>query len=172
MRPSHSPYILFCLLLLLLTQGAWAQPGRVFKSLAEVDDPQQVYILQLRNKRLKSLPPIVLQMVNLTELDLRGNRITLLPDSIACLEHLQRLEVSRNPLMRLPSSLARLKELKELVLWSTYVTDLPPEMESMDGTLERLDLRHCPLTIENQQAIETLLPSVKKLWDYACNCGD
>ena len=171
MRPLHFPLASFCLLLLLI-QGVRAQPGRVYKSLAEVTDPQQVYILQLRNKRLKSLPQVVLQMVNLRELDLRGNRIALLPDSIARLQHLGRLEVSRNPLMQLPATLPQLKELKELVLWSTYVTDLPPGMETLDDTLELLDLRHCPLTIENQEAIEQQLPSVKKLWDFACNCGD
>ena len=82
MRPLHFPLASFCLLLLLI-QGAQAQPDRVYKSLAEVTDPQQVYILQLRNKRLKSLPKVVLQMVNLKELDLRGNRIAFLPDSIA-----------------------------------------------------------------------------------------
>ena len=171
MRSVHFPLASFCLLLLLI-QGAQAQPGRVYKSLTEVTDPQQVYILQLRNKRLKSLPQVVLQMVNLRELDLRGNRIALLPDSIARLQHLERLEVSRNPLMQLPATLPQLKELKELVLWSTYVTDLPPGMETLDDSLELLDLRHCPLTIENQEAIEQQLPSVKKLWDFACNCGD
>ena len=171
MRPLHFPLASFCLLLLLI-QGAQAQPDRVYKSLAEVTDPQQVYILQPRNKRLKSLPKVVLQMVNLKELDLRGNRIAFLPDSIVRLEHLQRLEVSRNPLMQLPATISQLKELKELVLWSTYVTDLPPGIETLDDTLEVLDLSHCPLTIENQEAIEKQLPSVKKLWDFACNCGD
>ena len=62
MRSVHFPLASFCLLLLLI-QGAQAQPGRVYKSLTEVTDPQQVYILQLRNKRLKSLPQVVLQMV-------------------------------------------------------------------------------------------------------------
>lgn len=171
MRPVHFSLTSLCLLFLLM-QGAQAQPDRVYKSLTEVTDPQQVYILQLRNKRLKSLPKVVLQMVNLKELDLRGNRIAFLPDSIAHLEHLQRLEVSRNPLMQLPATISQLKELKELVLWSTYVTDLPLGIETLDDTLEVLDLRHCPLTIENQEAIEKQLPSVKKLWDFACNCGD
>lgn len=171
MSPVRFPLASFCLLLLLI-QGAKAQPGRVYKSLTEVTDPQQVYVLQLRGKRLKTIPEEVLQMVNLKELDLRGNRIAFLPDSIARLRHLQRLEVSRNPLMQLPATLPQLKELKELVLWSTYVTDLPPGVETLDDTLELLDLRHCPLTIENQEAIEQQLPSVKKLWDFACNCGD
>lgn len=162
------------LLLLVFLAGAvaWGQPDRVYKSLKEVSDPQEVYILQLRGKRLKTLPGEVLKMSNLTNLDLRGNRISILPDSIACLQHLKRLELSRNPLMRLPASMCQMTELAELVLWSTYVTDLPQEFEALDSTLELLDLRNCPLTLDNQEAIETLLPSVKKLWDYACNCSD
>ena len=149
-----------------------AQPGRVYKSLKDVSDPQEVYALQLRGKRLKAVPSIVYQMNNLRELDLRGNRIAHLSDSIALLTHLQRLDMSRNPLMDLPSSMAEMKELRELVLWSTYVTDLSPSFSQMDESLELLDLRDCPLTLDNQEAIENLLPSVKKLWYYACNCGN
>ena len=103
---------------------------------------------------------------------MRGNRIAFLPDSISRLQNLQRLELSRNPLMALPASMANMEQLRELVLWSTYVTELPPQFARLDGTLELLDLRHCPLMLDDQTAINTLLPSVKKLWDYACNCAD
>lgn len=160
------------LLLLGMATLAVAQPDKVYKSLKEVADPQEVYVLQLRGKRLKAVPPIVYQMTNLRELDLRGNRITHLSDSIATLTLLQRLELSRNPLIDLPPAMAQMKELRELILWSTYVTDLPPSFFQLDESLEVLDLRDCPLTLDNQDAIENLLPSVKKLWYYACNCGN
>ena len=149
-----------------------AQEGRVYKSLKEVTDPEAVYSLQLRGKRLKAVPAMVYKMTNLRELDLRGNRIAHLPDSIARLTHLQRLELSRNPLMGLPSAMAQMTELRELVLWSTYVTDLPPEFERLDGSLELLDLRDCPMAQEDQEALERMLPTVKKLWYYACNCSN
>ena len=151
--------------------AAWAQPGKVYKSLNEVNDPADVYRLQLRGKRLKHIPAAVYEMTNLQELDLRGNRIVQLPDSIALLTHLQRLVLSRNPLTGVPAAIARMDELRELVLWSTYVTELPPEIERLDTTLELLDLRDCPLTEADQKAIEQMLPSVKKLWYYACNCN-
>jgi internalin A len=109
-------------------------------------------------------------MTNLRELDLRGNHIAELPDSIAMLTHLRRLELSRNPLMGLPAAMAQMTELRELVLWSTYVTELPPEMGQLDGSLELLDLRDCPMTQQDQEALEQMLPSVKKIWYYACNC--
>lgn len=144
----------------------------MYKSLKEVADPEAVYSLQLRGKRLKEVPSVVYKMTNLRELDLRGNRIVQLSDSIAELVHLQRLELSRNPLRGLPPAMAQMTELRELVLWSTYVTDLPPEFERLDESLELLDLRDCPMTQEDQQALERLLPSVKKLWYYACNCSN
>lgn len=90
------------LFLLLMVNLAGAQPGKVYKSLKEVTDPHEVYVLQLRGKRLKAVPSIVYQMTNLCELDLRGNRISHLSDSIALLTQLQRLDLSRNPLMDLP----------------------------------------------------------------------
>lgn len=164
--------LLYIGVLWLLPFVSEAQSGRVYTSLKEVSDPAQVYHLQLHGKRLRHVPSAVYAMTNLQTLDLRGNRISRLSDSIALLPHLRRLELSRNPLMELPTAVAQLSELKELVLWSTYVTALPPECVQMDGRLELLDLRGCPLLLDDQEAIRAQLPSVKILWDYACNCGD
>lgn len=163
---------LLLIMLMALPAVLYAQPDKVYKSLSEVKDPEQVYILRLRHKRLKTLPYQVYTMPNLRELDLRGNHIAALPDSIALLTNLQRLELSRNPIDTLPPAMATMTELRELVLWSTRVTTLPKEFAALDGTLELIDLRSCHLLLDEQQAIEALLPSVKKLWDYACNCPD
>lgn len=160
------------ILLVVLPAVMYAQPDKVYKSLSEVKDPEQVYILRLRHKRLKTIPPAVYGMTNLRELDLRGNRITALPDSVALLSSLQRLELSRNPIDTLPPAMAAMSELRELVLWDTKVRSLPKEFAALDATLQLIDLRSCHLLLDEQEAIEQLLPSVKKLWDYACNCPD
>ena len=163
----------WCLIVLLFLPAlAAAQPERVYKSLSEVDDPSQVYVLRLRNKRLTTIPQAVYGMHNLRQLDLRGNRIRVLTDSVALLSNLERLELSRNPLDSLPATMAGMANLRELVLWSTRVSSLPREFAGLDGSLELLDLRSCHLLLDEQAAIERLLPSVKKLWDYACNCPD
>ena len=161
---------LLTILLLLLPVLASAQPGTVYRSLSEVHDPADVYILHLRGKRLTSVPREVYAMSNLRELNLRGNRIKSIPDSITMLQNLSIIELSRNPLVSLPSSMASMSQLRRLVLWDTQVTELPEEFAQLDSTLQLLDLRDCPLTLEDQEAIKQILPTVKKLWDYACNC--
>ncbi len=148
-----------------------AQPGRVYTSLQEVEDPEEVYVLRLRHQRLRHVPAAVWQMGNLRELDLRGNRLASLPDSVGTLANLRRLELSRNPIQALPPALAAADSLRELILWDTYITTLPPEFARLDGTLRLIDLRSCPLTPDDQAALSALLPRVEKRWDYACNCG-
>lgn len=162
-----------CLVIMMIASwGAWSQVDRVYKSLDDVSDPMQVYHLQLHGKHLRHIPSQVYAMTNLHTLDLRGNKISTLSDSIVLLQHLQRLELSRNPLRQIPPALSMLKNLEELILWSTYVTDLPQELAVLDPTLKTLDLRSCPMTLDDQTAIEQLLPSVDKKWNYACNCSD
>ncbi|MCQ2274778.1 MAG: leucine-rich repeat domain-containing protein [Bacteroidales bacterium] len=152
--------------------ASFAQPDKVYKHLSEVTNPEDVYILQLHNQHLRAIPSQVYLMVNLQQLDLRGNKIAQLNDSIALLRNLQRLELSRNPLQSLPAAMSGMKELRELVLWSTKITAFPPEFAELDETLTLIDLRDCPLMLDDQDAIQSLLPSPKKKWYYACNCGD
>ena len=164
---------LLCVLVLaVLPCLSSAQPDRVYTSLGQVNDPAQVYRLRLRHQRLAEVPAEVMAMVNLRELDMRGNRLTRLPDWMGRLTHLQRLEVSRNPLEELPDSLSALTELRELILWDTRVTALPASYAAMDGRIEVIDLRSCPLRPADQEAIKALLPTVEKRWDYACDCGE
>lgn len=170
-----------------------AQPDKVYRSLKEVTDPQQVYILHLRWKRLRAIPAEVFTFTNLRELDLSRNNIDSIPPDIAQLQHLQRLvlsrnlirhvpmevgllshlehlDLNRNPVETLPDNLAFLNSLRELVLWSTNITTLPPSFAELDATLQLLDLRSCSLSIEEQEAITALLPTTRKMWDQACNC--
>lgn len=163
---------LLLIALLLLPGMATCQPDKVYRSLSDVANPEEVYVLHLCGKRLKAVPQQVYAMRNLRELNLRGNRIATLSDSIVLLQNLERIELSRNPIDSLPPIMASLSHLSHLVLWDTRVTELPKEFARLDNSLQLLDLRDCPLTLDDQKAIELLLPSVKKLWDYACNCTD
>lgn len=181
------------LLLLLIPIALQAQPDKVYKSLDEVSNPEDVYVLKLRWKRLKTIPPEVFSFVNLRQLDLSNNRIDTIPSDIANLAHLetldlsrnalsylpievgllgelQDLDLSRNPLVELPESMAYLPKLQKLTLWSTNIYRLPESFAALDVVLRVIDLRSCQLTLTDQEAITALLPSVKRLWDQACNC--
>lgn len=183
----------FLFVLLSLGLVAAAQPDRVYSSLSEVRDPDSVYILRLNHKRLKAIPPKVFTFSNLRELDLgknyidsippeigtltnlavldlRRNRIRNVPPEVGQLVGLQLLNLSRNPILELPAELSALVNLKELVLWCTGIISFPPSFVALNYTLETIDLRVCPLSWDDQQAIEELLPTPRKRWDYVCNC--
>ena len=180
-------------LALLCLAAAQAQPGRVYTSLAQIKDPRQVYHLRVRHKRLRHVPAVVFQCGNLRTLDLSKNFIDTLSPAIASLSHLEVLnlnrnklrhvppelgrlaslrvlDLGRNPLLELPPELGALRGLRRLALWMTGVVELPPTFVALDATLQELDLRACPLTYDNQEAIAQLLPTPKKRWNYVCNC--
>ena len=193
MQKSVLKRLLLFSFLMAATAPLLAQPDKVYRSLSDVKDPQQVYILHLRWKRLRDIPPEVFTFTNLRELDLGRNNIDSIPPDIARLPHLQKLvlernlirrlpmeigllgelqylDLNRNPIDSLPDNLAYLPALRELVLWSTNITTIPDSFSELDGTLRLLDLRSCSLSYDEQQAIEQLLPNTKKQWDQACNC--
>ena len=188
----NKSFVVFALLFATALSAA-AQRDRVYKSLKEVRNPDSVYILQLNYKRLKQIPPKVFAMhnlrklnlgrnfidsippeigtlTNLEELDLRRNRIRIVPAEIGRLTNLKRLNLSRNPILDLPDEMGNLVNLEELILWCTGVISFPPTFVALNNTLKLIDLRVCPLSWDDQQAIEALLPSPRKRWDYVCNC--
>ena len=170
-----------------------AQRDRVYKSLKEVRNPDSVYQLRLHFKRLKQIPPKVFtfrnlrsldlgrnfidsippeigQLTNLEQLDLRRNRIKVVPPELGLLTNLKVLNLSRNPILDLPDEMSSLTSLEELLIWCTGVISFPPSFVALNETLRVIDMRVCPLTYDDQQAIEQLLPSPRKRWDYVCNC--
>ncbi len=183
----------FILLILCIATGAAAQRNKEYKSLKDVRNPDSVYILKLRYKRLRQIPPKVFtfrnlrkldlsrnfidtippeiaQLSNLEELSLRRNKIRVVPDEIGELRQLKKLDLSRNPILELPDNMSNLRNLEELVIWCTGIISFPPSFVALNETLKLIDMRVCPLTYDDQQAIHELLPSPRKRWDYVCNC--
>lgn len=170
-----------------------AQPDRVYRSLDEVTVPDSVFVLKLTHKRLKAIPQDVFAFHNLRvldlsknfireipaeigrlssleELNLERNHIRTVPDEMGNLVQLCRLNLSRNPILNLPASMGNLCRLEELRIWSTGVIDFPASFASLNYTLKVIDMRACPLTYDNQEAIEQLLPTPQKKWFRTCNC--
>lgn len=162
--------LLLPVLLTLYFCSLSAQPDRVYTSLDQVTDPQEVYILSLKKHRLKEFPSEILTYTNLRQLNLSHNRIRHIPDSIGCLTQLKVLNLSHNPILELPASIAQLTHLEELILNMTGIVALPPESKTLNYTLHLLDLRACPLTYDDQVSLEQLLPSPQKRWHHVCNC--
>lgn len=186
-------YLLISLALLGLMNHVAAQPDKVYKSLKEVRRAEDVYILKLTYKRLKSvpkevftytnlrelnlgrnfidsIPPDIANLKNLEVLNLERNWLHYLPDEIGDLPNLKKIDLNRNPLQALPESMANLSQLERLVIWSTGISELPVTFVALDASLKLLDMRECYLTEEQMEAICELLPSVKKLWNLSCNC--
>lgn len=186
-------HLAFLVLATLCMAPVAAQPDKVYTSISQIKNPLQVYQLQIRYKRLKRIPPVVFECKNLRVLDLSKNFIDTLPPEIGALTSLEELNLnrnklrsvppemgrltslrvlnlSRNPILELPPEMCALTKLEELILWMTGVVEFPPTFVSLNGTLKQLDMRACPMTYDNQETVEALLPSPKKRWDYVCNC--
>lgn len=185
--------IMFLMMLCSMALAASAQRDRVYKSLKEVRNPDSVFVLKLRYKRLRQIPPKVFTFRNLRVLDLgcnfidsippqiaslsqleelvlRRNKLRVIPPEVGSLSRLRILNLSRNPILDLPDELSQLSRLEELIIWCTGVVAFPPSFVALDRTLRVIDMRVCPMTYDDQQAIEDLLPSPRKRWDYVCNC--
>lgn len=170
-----------------------AQPDKVYKSLSDIRNVEDVYILKLKRQRLTQIPKQIFSYSNLRFLDLGQNRIDSIPPDIvrlqslevlrlgrnnidslpieiAQLSHLEELDLSRNPIEFLPEEMGYMLSLKRLILWSTFVFRLPDSFAELDGRLELLDLRSCQLSLNDQRTIRQLLPTPRIQWDQACNC--
>lgn len=165
----------------------------VFTSLEEaIINPDMVYRLRLKNKKLRIFPEEILQFKNLRELDLRknrlkklpekvglltnlwilnlsGNKLENLPDSIGELINLKKLIVSRNNLVSLPKRIGNLENLETLDLWDNNLSIFPDELGKL-SKLKWMDLRSILMNDEQQQRLRELLPNTKIFFSPSCHC--
>ena len=165
-----------------------------FTSLEEaLKNPEQVVKLELRKKRLKSIPPEVFQFPNLQYLDLSKNSIAEIPADIAKLKNLQYLSIARNHLVEFPSqigelsnlyylnannndlvaitaSIGKLQQLRNFDLWSNNIERFPDELQGMKS-LKILDLRVIMIPDAEQTRIQSLLPHTKIFFSPYCKCA-
>lgn len=186
-------HIFLLFVALFMGCSLFAQPDKVYTSLQDVKNSKDVYQLKLVYKRYRKIPPVVFTFENLRSLDLSKNSIDSLPPDIANLKNLEKLNLgrnhlrtippevgqlvqlkevnfSRNPLLELPESMGNLENLEKLVLWSTGIISFPPTFVQLNSSLKFIDMRVCPMSYDDQQAIEDLLPNPRKQWDHVCNC--
>ncbi len=103
-------------------------------------------ILYLRLSRcdLGKIPPEIVKLSNLRDLDLGGNHIRTVPDYICQLSSLKVLHLSHNEISALPDNIGALSHLEGLFLDRNQITLLPPSLSNCSA-LKRIGLLGNPL---------------------------
>ena len=204
----RKPVVLFCFLLTAViipfkapaqedgneVPSVYKRPDfKVYKSLnAALAQPDSVFILELKGKKLASIPEEVFLFPNLLVLDLSKNKIQEVPASIGKLSSLEELNLASNRLKNLPSEIGDMKGLKILSLNRNLITELPATIGNMSSlqvlelwdnelstlpdeirniqTLRIVELRGILFTDEQQKHFRELLPGVRLYMSPACDC--
>ena len=120
---------------------------------AEIFELKQLTRLDLGGNQLTFLPPQIFELKQLTSLYLTGNQLTSLPPQIIELKQLTSLELRGNQLMSLPPQINELNQLTWLDLSVNQLTSLPPQISELKQ-LEWLDLSENQLTSLPPQIFE------------------
>ncbi len=118
-----------------------------FTSLQEaLINPEQVYILDLNGKGLKTLPDQIVRLKRLQILILSNNSLERLPEQIGQISHLQILRADHNKLKTVPKSMGNLFYLQELDLSHNQIAWIPYEFANLKH-LEKLSLAYNDLDV-------------------------
>ncbi len=115
---------------------------------------------------IKSLPPEIGQLTNLTTLFLSGNQLTSLPKELGQLTKLYDLYMHNNKLKSVPAELGRLTNLTKLRLDGNQLTRVPAELGRLTNLttlhLERNPLESPPPEVV-KQGIKAILAYLREL---------
>ena len=166
----------------------------IYESLEDaLKEPEKVYRLDLRKKKLAVFPMDILKFPNLQELDLSKNKLKEIPEEIGQLTNLQILNLSKNQLELLPKAIGNLINLKVLIvnqneltalpvqigdlinlkyldLWSNNISFWPEQLANLKN-LKTMDCRVIMINSEKQNYIQSLLPNTKIYFSPDCKCG-
>ena len=109
--------------------------------------------LDLAGLGLRSLPPQVWNVTNLTSLHLEYNELSSLSSEIGNLTSLTNLYLGHNQLTELPPEIGNLTSLRSLSLYRNQLTELPPEIGDLAG-LEKLWVGNNRLTAIPQSMVK------------------
>jgi Leucine-rich repeat (LRR) protein len=120
-----------------------------------------VNILYLHHNNLKTLPPEIGTLSNLMELIAAHNQLTTLPPQIGNLKKLVSLNVASNRITQLPVEIGQMTSLTELHLSHNPIQRLPVKALSSLKQLKVLDIRGCPVPMEDVVALQEELPYLR-----------
>jgi hypothetical protein len=156
----------------LLSQAELADKV-VFQTYTSLDDalenPDDVYVLQLYDKSLTQFPEAIFKFRNLQYLNLGQNQIRVLPKDIYKLSLLQEIRLSNNQLLNLPPEIGRLKYLRRLELNGNHFGALPDEFQTLHKlrtlNLSENKFTEFPLVIGKLTGLEILDISSNQITD-------
>jgi len=131
-------------------------PGNRLKRLPAVGS--KLARLEAYGNQLVSMCPFGIQSVShwgsLATVKIMGNQIRELPSCIGDMHGLRRLNVASNVLKSLPQSIVRISKLEWVIAYDNAMEELPNDLLSSCGRLERLLLEGNPF---RSRAVEDLL---------------
>lgn len=98
-------------------------------SLSEaLKNPDSVYKLNLRRKRMSSIPPEIGKLKNLEVLIISGSTVKFLPDEIEECKNLKSIIANSSRLEEIPATLGNLKNLRTLKIDNCNLKSIPKEI--------------------------------------------
>jgi Leucine-rich repeat (LRR) protein len=160
-------------------QDALAQPDSVFKLSLKgkklKEFPTAVYalhnlqVLNLSRNQIKEIPADVHKLKNLQELDMSNNKLSQIPPEIGMLKNLVKLKLNRNVITSIPEEAGELANLEILEMWDNELDTIPDEMQKLLH-LKTFELRGILFSDEEQKRIHSLLPETKVYFSPSCAC--
>lgn len=152
--------------------SVYAQEGVWYKSLDKaLENPSQVYQLQLKRKGLTSFPTELSLFPNLVKLDLSKNKIEAFPDSLSFLSKLTVLNLSRNDISIIPVHITQLEALEHLDLWDNYVDEIPESILGLKN-LYYIDIRGVAVSYERYNEFIKMMEGVNLFMSEPCDCQE
>lgn len=96
-------------------------------------NPDSVYKLNLRRKRMSSIPPEIGKLKNLEVLIISGSTVKFLPDEIEECKNLKSIIAHSSRLEEIPATIGNLKNLKTLKLGHCNLKSIPKEIGNIQG---------------------------------------
>ena len=135
-----SPFLLLITMLSALPVSA--QRGYTYRSIsAALANPDQVYILKLKEQPLSEFPKEIVALKNLEDLDLEETGLTRIPKEIGELTNLKRLDMDENRIRYIDPAIGKLTKLEHLDIDQNALTKVPEEIGNLVN-LKYLDMDH------------------------------
>jgi len=132
--------------------------------------------IDLKFKRLTSLPESIGNLKSLKRLNLESNRFTSLPESIGNLKSLKKLNLEDNGLTSLPESIGNLEDLEELNLKENNLTSLPESIGNLKSLEELIlvdnKLTSLPESIGNLKELKQIILNDNRLTSLPESIGN